>query len=202
MLHHVIRRAGSSKRPVVFLHGSGQDETSMEVLADRVAPDHPAILLRGAVMWEDGYAFFRRRPDRSLDLHDLAQQVASFQMFLAGLKRARSITRRPVLVGYSNGAIMAESLLRACPAAFAGAALIRPLSPDLRDTASDLSGKPALILAAAQDERRAQGDAELSRERLAVAGALVEYVESPVGHKLEDDEAYRLAAWISAHFPD
>jgi phospholipase/carboxylesterase len=202
MLHYVIRRAGSSRRPLVFLHGSGQDETSLEVLADRIAPDHPAILPRGAAIWEDGYAFFRRHPDRSLDLGDLAQQRAAFQIFLAGLKRARSLARRPVLIGYSNGAIMAESLLRASPSTFAGTALIRPLSPDLQEEIQDLAAIPVLILAAAKDERRARDDAELSRTRLAQAGARVDFAESPVGHVLTDDETQRLSAWLSAHFPD
>lgn len=202
MLHHVIRRAGSPKRPVIFLHGSGQDEASLDALSAHIAPDRPAILPRGAVMWEDGYAFFRRRADRSLDLDDLQQQRATFLMFLASLKRARSLTRRPVLVGYSNGAIMAESLLRGRPDLFAGAALIRPLSPDLQDPTEDLHGKPVLILAALQDERRAQGDADLSRERLACAGARVDIVQSPVGHALSDGEASRLAIWLNEHFPD
>jgi phospholipase/carboxylesterase len=202
MLHHVIRRAGSSKRPAIFLHGSAQDETTLETLAAQVAPDRPAILPRGSVTWEDGFAFFRRHPDRSLDLDDLAQQVAAFQIFVASLKRARSITRRPVLVGYSNGAIMAESVLRACPEIFAGAALIRPLSPDLKGEPSDLSGKPVLILAAAKHERRARGDAEMSGRRLVSAGGAVEFIESPVGHAFDDDEAQRLAAWIATHFPD
>lgn len=202
MLHHIIRRAGSSRRPVMFLHGSGQDETSLEALAARVAPGCPAILPRGAVMWEDGYAFFRRRADRSLDLEDLDQQRASFEMFLAGLRRARSLERRPVLVGYSNGAIMAETLLRSAPSQFAGAALIRPLSPDLPDADRDLTGKPVLILAASEDDRRAQGDAAVTEARLSAAGAAVDLVVSPAGHALTDDEAALLAAWLSRQFPD
>ena len=202
MLHHVIRRAGSSKRPAIFLHGSGQDETTLETLAAQVAPDRPAILPRGSVMWEDGHAFFRRHPDRSPDLDDLAQQVAAFQIFVASLKRARSVTRQPVLVGYSNGAIMAESLLRTAPEHFAGAALIRPLSPDLGGAEPALAQKPVLILAATEDERRARADAETSRERLTRAGAMVEFIERPVGHTLSDGETESLADWLNTHFPD
>ncbi len=202
MLHHVIRRAGSPKRPLIFLHGSGQDEASLDALAAQVAPDRPAILPRGAVMWEDGYAFFRRRPDRSIDIDDLLQQRANVLIFLASLKRARSVTRRPVLIGYSNGAIMAESLLRGSPEHFAGAALIRPLSPELPEPARDLQGKPVLVLSASEDERRAREDAETARDRLLIAGADVEFLETSAGHALTDKEAAVLSAWLTRHFPD
>jgi phospholipase/carboxylesterase len=52
---------------LVLLHGSGGSEASLRDFAYGVAPDRVAFHLRGGVPWEDGYAFFRRNPDRTLD---------------------------------------------------------------------------------------------------------------------------------------
>jgi phospholipase/carboxylesterase len=198
---HLIHRAGASARPTIFLHGSGGSETDLIDLAEVVAPDRPAIFLRGTLPWEDGYAFSRRAPDRSLDLADLDARTEGLAEFLTGLKRARTLAMAPVLVGYSNGAIMAETLLRRMPAQMAGAVLIRPLSPDLPSADADLSGKPVLITAGSHDERRNADDAAVAAERLRARGADVELRTYPAGHAVIADERRDIAAWLAGHFP-
>lgn len=57
--------------PVVVLHGSGQDENTFLSFARAACPGHTIISVRGRIAWEEGFAFFRRNPDRTLDERDL-----------------------------------------------------------------------------------------------------------------------------------
>jgi phospholipase/carboxylesterase len=202
ILHHVIRHAGLSTRPAIFLHGSGGDETDLMELADRIAPRRPTIFLRGTLPWEEGYAFFRRYPDRSLDLVDLEDRAAEIGVFLSALKQARTLALSPILIGYSNGAVMAEALLRRMPRRFSGAVLMRPLSPDLAVVDIDLSGKPVLLTAGDKDERRAPEDAPTTAARLRALGAHAVLRNYPIGHALSADETTDIASWLAARFVD
>jgi phospholipase/carboxylesterase len=202
MLHHTIRRAGLTARPVIFLHGSGGDETDLIDFADRVASRRPAIFLRGGLPWEHGYAFFRRHPDRSLDLADLDQRASEIGLFLSALRKGATLLRKPVLIGFSNGAIMAETLMRRFPRLIAGAVLIRPLSPALAGEAEDLAGKPLLLTAGSRDERRDPDDAARCAAVLKGLGASVALQFYETGHGWDEQEADDIQSWLERYFPD
>jgi phospholipase/carboxylesterase len=200
MLHHFIRHAGVSRRPAIFLHGSGGDEQELMDFADAIAPKRPAIFLRGSLQWEDGFAFFRRLPNRSLDLADLEQRAVEIIDFILALKQARTLVQSPVLVGYSNGAIMAEALFRQNPKLIAGAVLMRPLSPDLSGESNDLTGKPVLITSGENDDRRTPADAQKSLARLETLGATAELKIYPTGHAIASEETNDISDWLARHF--
>jgi phospholipase/carboxylesterase len=202
MLQHFIRHAGVSRRPAIFLHGSGRDENDLMGFADDVAPKRPAIFLRGSLPWEDGFAFFRRLRDRSLDLEDLERRAVEIIDFILALKQARTLVQSPVLIGFSNGAIMAETLFRKNPALIAGAVLIRPLSPDLSRESNDLAGKPVLITSAENDDRRTPADADKSLARLQALGATAELRTYPTGHAFASQETADIGDWLARHFAD
>ncbi len=124
--------APSQSSPLVLLHGSGSSGTFLvefarSIAPNRVAPNRVALALRGQVPWDSGYAFFRRNPDRTLDQVDLAARCSEFCGFLRHLNAAGH--QRPLLVGYSNGAIMAAAAAVRAPELSTGAILLRPLSP-------------------------------------------------------------------------
>ncbi|MBO3760834.1 hypothetical protein [Ciceribacter sp. L1K22] len=172
--------------PLVFLHGSGQDETVWGDRAECLGPDSPRIRLRGNVDWEDRYAFFRRRPDRSLDPEDLARSVAELAVFLENLT-ALLPDRPPVMVGYSNGAIASAALAIKKPEATRGAILMRPLSPDPDASFTGLDGYPFLLISATDDERRAPGDAHVLAAQLRAAGAEVDHRDLACGHGWDEE---------------
>ena len=73
--------AGSPDCVVVLLHGSGRTEDDLVSFGRTVFPDGVLFALRGAVPWEDGFAFFRRKPDRQLDVDDLKHHAESLCRF-------------------------------------------------------------------------------------------------------------------------
>ncbi|MFC3164458.1 hypothetical protein [Ciceribacter thiooxidans] len=80
-------------------------------IAQDIAPDAPLIHLRGNIVWEGKYAFFRRKPDRGRDQADLARSVGELAFLIEQLTGTLG-QRKPVLAGYSNGAIACAALAR------------------------------------------------------------------------------------------
>ncbi|ONG47357.1 hypothetical protein BKE38_23820 [Pseudoroseomonas deserti] len=191
-------RAGAvagGRAPLVLLHGSGGSEDSLRGFAQAVAPDRPHLALRGPLDWEGGHAFFRRNPDRTLDRADLAAQAGQLCGFLAALVVEGHPP--PLLLGYSNGAIMATAALLRGAGLSAGAVLLRPLSPCAGEALPPLDGYPALLLGAVADARRDPGDTPQLAGQLLQAGALVTARLLPGGHALGEADAQLTRGWLA-----
>jgi phospholipase/carboxylesterase len=189
--------ASSQSSPLVLLHGSGSSETFLVEFARSIAPDRVALALRGQVPWDGGYAFFRRNPDRTLDQADLAARCSAFCCFLSHLNEAGH--QRPLLVGYSNGGIMAAAAVVRAPELSAGAILLRPLSPCAESSFPPLQGYPVLLLGGAMDERRNPSDTPHLAEQFRQSGALVTAHLLQAGHGWEETGLdHRLArTWLA-----
>ncbi len=196
---HVVRsgEAATGRAPVVLLHGSGGSEASLAGFGRQVAGGRACLFVRGRVPWEDGYAFFRRNPDRTLDQADLAARCAEF----CDLLRHPDATggRPPVLVGYSNGAILAAAALLAAPALSSGAVLLRPLSPRPGAPFPALDGTPVLLLGGAADARRHPSDTPALAEQFRQAGADTVARVLPLGHGLDEagEDARLTRDWLA-----
>lgn len=179
--------SGTADCVVVLLHGSGRDENDLLAFGRAVFPNAVLYALRGAVTWENGYAFFRRKPDRQIDVDDLKAQATRLCMFMDFVIRQTGQT--PFLVGYSNGAIMASEVLCQNGSMARGAILMRPLSPRRHEELPSLSGVPVLLLAAKHDERRAENDARDLADQFISAGADVRLEMLEGGHGWAEDAA-------------
>jgi phospholipase/carboxylesterase len=193
-----VGAASSQSSPLVLLHGSGSSETFLVEFARSIAPDRVALAVRGRVPWGGGYAFFRRNPDRTLDQVDLAARCLEFCCFLSHLNAAGH--QRPLLVGYSNGAIMAAAAAVRAPELSTGAILLRPLSPCAASSFPPLQGYPVLLLGGTMDERRKPSDTPHLAEQFRLSGALVTAHLLQAGHGWEETGLdHRLArTWLAA----
>ncbi len=184
--------------PLVLLHGSDGNETDLLPLADELAPGAAKLGVRGAVAMDTGYAFFRRFPDRRVDETDVAARAPVLTEFIQTSCAEHKITRKPLAVGFSNGAIMAAALLMTRPDLLAGAILFRPLSPFTDDLHYRLDRTPVLVIDGAEDSRRSSGDGRQLAARLRRAGALVTHHLLPVGHALTDEDLGIAREWLWA----
>jgi phospholipase/carboxylesterase len=196
--HYLEARAELGAAPLLVLHGSGMSENDLLQLADAVAPDRPLLSIRGSIPWEDGYAFFRRNADRSLDELDLKRQTEAMCSFIAAALSSGLLKKPPILLGYSNGAIMVASILHRQPDLAKSAILLRPLSPAPAERFPDLAAKPVQILSAEHDPRRAPEDALLVTQQLSAAGARVEAHRLPIGHELHASETILIRDFLQA----
>jgi phospholipase/carboxylesterase len=157
MQFRFIKPSDLSRPPLIMLHGSGGNEMDMLPLA-AAAPSAGAFSVRGAVTWEGGYAHFRRNPDRSIDEDSIRAEAPSLVRFISDRVAEHRFGSKPILVGFSNGAIMAAALMMLFPDLVQGAALLRPLSPLETPFAKRLPGTLVLVIDALHDERRQRED--------------------------------------------
>lgn len=190
--------AGIAGHAVVLLHGSGRDETDLLAFGRTVFPNAVLYALRGAVPWDNGFAFFRRKPDRRLDLDDLKAQAARLGNFVDFV--IRTTGQKPFLVGYSNGAIIAAEVLCQDCSLLQGAILLRPLSPRRNEDLPSLYGIPVLLLVASHDERREPNNAQDLAYQLVAAGADVRLEILAGGHGWAEDSADEKLSrqWLTA----
>lgn len=185
-------------RPVVLLHGSGRAEDDLVSFGQAVAADSPIYALRGQVPWENGFAFFRRNPDRTLDYDDLRRRAENLCHFLQYVYEETK--HRPLLVGYSNGAIIAAETVFQHPELSWGAIFLRPLSPRTEEHFPPLDGYKTLILAGDKDDRRDPSDAPSFAQRLSDADCNVQLATLDAGHGWaeKDLDIITSKAWLAS----
>ncbi|MEW1954499.1 hypothetical protein [Terrabacter sp. NPDC080008] len=189
----------SRAAPLVLLHGSDGRETDMIPFGERLMPSAAKISIRGAVATPGGFAFFQRFADRRIDEQDLAARVSPLSEVIRTALSEHGLVRRPVVVGFSNGAIMAAAMLRTEHEMFSSAILLRPLSPFAVGPEQPLNALPVLLVDGAHDKRRNPGDGQLLAETLRQAGADVHHEVLPTGHLIGDLDEQIAARWMRAN---
>jgi len=108
-VHHFIPGSDPAKPRLVLLHGSGGDEQELVPLAGDLAPGSPILAVRGGIPFDGGFAFFHRLADRSINEADIASRAAILADFIEAASTQYRLSRAPIAIGFSNGAIMAAS---------------------------------------------------------------------------------------------
>jgi phospholipase/carboxylesterase len=200
-IHRFIPAPDASRLPLLLLHGSGGDEHDLIPLAQRIAPGHAVVSLRGQVNEQGITRFFRRAPDGAWDLDDLNRRTEELADFVRSARGAYGLPK-PIVLGYSNGANIGWSLLLKEPGALAGAILLRAMLPFDPRPLPDLSGIPVLLIAAHDDELIPVERAGLLAALLGEAGAEVTYEVLYTGHGLTGEDLKLASAWLAARSLD
>lgn len=181
---------------VVLLHGSGRREDDLLSFGASVFPNAALFSPRGMLIWENGFAFFRRTANRKLDLDDLAGRAESLCKFLDFV--ARETGHIPIIAGYSNGAIIAAEAILQNPVLSKAAILLRPLSPRPNRAFPSMAEYPALLVATEDDQRRDPSDAPDLASQLEKAGAQITLKTVAGGHGWaeEDADIHICKAWL------
>lgn len=190
-----VKPSDHSLPPLILLHGSGGTEIDMLTVAAASAPGAAAFSVRGAVTWEGGYAFFKRFPDRRINEDSLRAEAPALAAFVTDTV-AHHFRSKAILVGFSNGAIMAAALVMLFPGLFQGAALLRPLSPFVTPPEAKLSAMPVLLVDALNDARRAVGDGIEMASQLHRLGAAVTHHSLLTDRSLTEGDLSLLKAWL------
>ena len=193
---------GAPDKPVLLLlHGTGGDENDLLPLGEALLPGAPRLSPRGRVLEHGMPRFFRRLAEGVFDLEDLRQRTHELADFVLAAGAAYGLgERRPVAVGFSNGANIAAAMLLLRPEVLGGALLIRPMVPLVPETLPDLAGVPVQINAGQADPLVPPPQSEALAKLLREAGASVEVRWVVGGHALtrEDLETGKLWFGVSS----
>ena len=156
-------------------------------------PDRPGVVV--------GWAWFPITGGGAAEPADLERASRALGGFLdEALERYPADRRKVLLLGFSQGGVMAYDLFLRQPERFAGlAALSSWLPPDLAGQApasEGLKGAPVLVLHGTEDPMIPVERAQESREALLATGVSLTYREFAMGHEISPDALRTLVEWI------
>jgi phospholipase/carboxylesterase len=192
-------RPGRVGPPLLLLHGTGGDETSLLPYHEQLAPDAPVLAVRGTVSENGLNRYFRRFAEGVFDEVDLVERVGELVDFLAAAESHYGMPPGQwMAVGFSNGANIAAATLMLRPAALAGAVLMAAMVP-FRDGPpySDLTGKHAIVVNGVHDPMATAEQTSTLVAQLRALGARVDLIPHNGGHEIDETTLPLIAGLIA-----
>ena len=208
LLHTAHVPAGDGPFPtVVAIHGwgaSAHDLIGLAPILHRgealvICPEGPvALQVAQGVM---GYGWFPLSTGRPPDPLEFARASRVLGEFIEEACSRYPVDRRHlVLLGFSQGGVMAYDLFLRDPARYAGlAALSSWLPADLARTVTPgeaHKGRPVLVVHGAQDPMIPVDRARESRDALLPFGVGLSYREFDMGHEISPEALRALLGWL------
>jgi predicted esterase len=198
--HQFIPAQAADAPTLLLLHGTGGDEYDLLDLGRALYPQAALLSPRGQVLENGMPRFFRRLAEGVFDLDDLRQRTHDLAAFVAAASEAYHFDpQRVIVVGYSNGANIAASLLLLHPQVLAGAVLFHAMVPLVPDELPDLRGVPVFMGAGQFDSLIPPQQTERLAQLLLQAGADVTLHWQPGSHALNRAEVQAATTWLRAH---
>ncbi len=204
-------RARDRAAGMIILHGRGADERDLLPLADQLPGDRHVLSFRAPAALGRGYTWYdldlsegglhASQPDEEDFSESLEALRASVE---AGVSRYGLDSDRIGLLGFSQGAILALSLLLEHPGIpewVVGLHGYLPARYDEGDIAS-ASGVPVFLGAGSEDEVIPERRVRDAAERLSAGGVEVTFRTYPAGHGVAQEELADVSAWLQARDGD
>jgi len=204
-LHHAVflpTRKGGRFPAVVAIHGRGADENDLVPLVlslERsdlvlVSPRAPFPFPSGGFTWYDIIQ------EAVPDPESFGVSLTSFHRFIDEIKADYPIDpNRIILLGFSQGSVMAYALALSNPTLFRAVAALSgyiPLRSQLTFDLEKLKDRPFFISHGTYDEVIATRFGREAAQFLKDAGAQVTYREYLMGHQISQETMRDLEGWF------
>ncbi len=183
---------------LLLLHGTGGDERDLLPLGRQLCPGAARLGVRGQVLENGMPRFFRRLAEGVFDLDDLRSRTEDLARFInAAADHYGFSKQRLVLVGYSNGANIAASLMLLHPHYETAAILFRPMVPLAPTFPRNFGGLAVFISAGTKDPIVSPELPERLARIFESGGADVSLFWHDGGHELGADDLIAAKTWLS-----
>ncbi len=208
LLHAAHVPAGDGPFPTVLaLHGWGASAHDLLGLAPLLYDGQALVLCpQGPVEVPTapgmrGYGWFPITGGGPPDPDEFARAAAALRTFLdAALERYAVDRRKLVVLGFSQGGVMAYDLVLREPGRFAGLTVLSSWLPaSLAQKIPKLpehDGFPVLVMHGTEDPMIDVGRARESRDALVPLGVGLTYREHAMGHSISPEAARDLVTWL------
>jgi phospholipase/carboxylesterase len=192
---------------VIALHGWGASSHDLIGLAPILHGGGALVLCpQGPVAFQItqgvlGFGWWPITESRQMDPREFEKARAALRKFLEQAFARYPIDRRKVVVlGFSQGGVMAYDLVLSEPERFAGLVALSSWLPEPVDRAIPANDAaknlPALVIHGTQDPMVPVAGAQESRQRLMARGLNVHYREYPMQHEINPDALRELVIWL------
>ena len=194
---HTFIKGESSKPTFILLHGTGGTEHDLVPIAKIIDSGANMIGIRGNVL-ENGVLtrYFKRVSHGVFDLESLNNETANLYNYLDDLAKKYNLDRNKfVLLGYSNGATMAASILQKYENPVMGAVLLHPFIPTKDRKPKDLSKVQVLITTAQNDQMCPPDHSEFLNDIFKNSYAASEVYYGNQKHSVSEAELSYIKTW-------
>ena len=189
----VVREAeGEPKGSMVLLHGLGSNAEDMFGLACELDPSFEIVCLQAPFAYGPGFAWFEIEWSEEGATIDEKQYWAAVEMVAEILPQ---IGERPIVGGFSQGAMITTGLLTRFPDSLQEAIILSGRS--VADAPTDFKGR-VFQAHGLLDEVIPFSDGEALRRSLTVLGDRLEFHGYPMPHTVSEEEIKDLNAWLEA----
>ena len=197
-IHRFIPAPGGPEATtLLLLDGTGGNETDLLELGHALGPGAALLSPRGKVLEQGMPRFFRRLAQGVFDLEDLRLRTDELAGFIEVAATAYGFAPDHVIVvGYSNGANIAASLLLLYPDLLRATVLFHPMVPLVPDKLPDLSATPIFIGAGRFDTLVPREETERLADLFRQSGADVTLHWQLSGHGLTLEEVRAAEGWL------
>ena len=196
-IHKFLR--GKRNTTLLLLHGTGGDEEDMLPLGNAISPESSLLSPRGKVSENGMPRFFRRIREGVFDQEDLKFRSLELSNFVKEAAATYNFNIDSVIVvGYSNGANIATSILLLGYFRFAGAILFRPMTPLIPSKLPNLKGVQVYIAAGKLDQSVPRIDTERLVAMIQSTNAKVTLKWEADGHAISGEEIQDAKNWFDS----
>ena len=192
----------NKKLTLVLLHGTGGNEEDLIFLGKEIEPNAAILSPRGKVLENGMPRFFRRLAEGVFDIEDLKFRTHELADFIRKCSLHYNFDlKQTIVVGFSNGANIAASMLLLRHDLLQGAILFRamvPLIPD--DPLPNLSSKKILLSAGLDDPIVSRTETENLYNLFQKTNANIMLKWQHSGHNLIQDDLVIAKEWILNKF--
>jgi len=191
---------------VVALHGRGTDENDLIPLVQSLGlTDALLISPRAPAPFEfgGGFAWYDVGQEGVPHPQTFSASLGLLRRFMDEIRAGYPVDcQRVILLGFSQGTVMAYSVALLDPTSFFGVVALSGYIPQRSGLplALDLRGFSVFISHGVYDQIIPVRLARESAELLKKGGARVEYREYPMGHEVSEETVRDLSAWIKNLF--
>ena len=208
LIHTIYEPSGAGPHPTILtLHGRGANAFDLLGLAPylcngkflMICPQGPLETPIGPGAF--GYAWYPMSMGGPPDIGAILSSREKLQQFLdACMKRYAIDTKKLVVLGFSQGGVMAYSLALSNPERFAGLAVLsswlpRELIPELA-IKTEVQSLPTIVQHGSQDQMIDVQRARDSVEQLRALRVPLTYREYDMGHEITSRGLTDLSAWL------
>ncbi len=198
-MKHVYEQ-GSNGKTLIMLHGTGGDEYDLIPLAKHIDPHANILSIRGNVQEYGMPRFFKRLAMGVFDMESLSEETENLYNFIheSAINYGFELSLATV-IGYSNGANIAASILLTYDAVFGKAILFRPMVPRRDQDITNLNQVRIVMYAGKHDQTVPEYDPDTLKGFFEARHAMVDLVWLNEGHQLTRDELEQAKTWYHEH---